>query len=741
MDHTELTSTLSHCLSRYRDKLPSITSLQEDFLLGCNSLIVFLKDMEGLEAKTVKDQSVIFDWSYEAKEMAMLYRDILFNHYKSTFLDEVDIDKLYSDQKAILSEATHSTIDSLKSALSNDVQKDNWKHYKSPISLIIEQIETLKSHIEKCTIGHQTLLDAERDITLFNVDVHNKLDGFIDQLKDAETEAIGLQKTLLEDPSKFFTHLSKTEKILKDSLSKAKVSDLYFSKNVNAKIPVSFRSGILEYKDINFKDQINYWIDNEILPEYNPFLATRTNALQKLYLGISNIKGKLQDEMLSDAELEQNKPVIQSLIQKISQKVNQLEESKGKISKKITDHLKIEHVFSNSFYFLVSPSQLQIDYYGKSTKNIVANTKILQVAKDALDTLKIKAKRIIAEDKLSDAIEFIDSVIIHEDSKQSIFIKEGYIGDSFYEHREEIEKTLKQSIVHWKKGFLGSALVSGDYQSGKSSVLGYLQHEFLDEVISIEANKDLFFKGKKENFGYDLEGAIKYIHRQIQHDARVVVSIDDIEKWGNENFPVYQNMQLLSQLLNQYGSKIYFLVSCNTWIKSAADRQMDFSKSFSTNITCSKMDIDDIVNATIKRHLATHHSLEDTELELDEDALVSQVKKHTNNFDRNIGASLRQWFCSSEKKKEVLLKMPRSFVQIIQDHQIIFNHLLKFRTMSEATISRNLGSGTIKSVQQSLPYLIQNKLLKREIDGDLKINPNLLFYVEKAIKKINSNNF
>ena len=720
------------------------------------------KQLENELLETYKHQYLQYNWSEDAKHLAILYRDLWFHLYKKKLLYPLKISLFKENALPVLEEATKQNIYILQVISDSKIIEENqlktWKHYDSPVPELNEQLNTLKEQIENIHILRAELADIERDFFVYKVEIKEYVDAYLNVLqnclarvqkcqipKDADAEKFKiLQEAELPD---YIHGIINADRSLKTIHNIGSLPDLYFADETDLNIPVDVEGGFLIVKKIDFKHQVNYWMDTEIMPLFSELHNICDTTYQKTYLTLSNAGVQISllnilegRENFDNETLSQVRNSLQALQNYIQSQIELAKEKERAILKLSEQNLHIQKVFDEKELFLSGETQLQIDAYSKSTRKLIARIPFDKIKSAYFNFLD---KHIIYQDKDNDTaslLSFIDYHIIPTNRLNSIYLKKGFMGESYYVQRTKIKEKTDRALHLWRQNYQGGLLIYGTRLSGKSALIGSISHHPAYDTLNIHPGHVVEYQGNKFVVDYNLGKTLNNITKRLKKGERLMILIDDLTLWRDEQNDLYTNIQSLLKHIKT-NNNIFFVVSINRWLKTQLDSQMRFSDAFSQLINTDIMERKHIVDALMKRYIASfyqdsYHPEEAEDVD-QKSRLENKIRHCAKQCHNNIGATLHQWYLYSLKKEDAdYVVIPRSFKKLIAIHSVLVGYLLKYKVTSEAFLSKHLGDLTVRSLQGNIATLLSNKILVRKMTGELILNEQLIHWVEETYVEV-----
>ena len=175
---------------------------------------------------------------------------------------------------------------------------------------------------------------------------------------------------------------------------------------------------------------------------------------------------------------------------------------------------------------------------------------------------------------------------------------------------------------------------------------------FKNNQIRLLPNHTINIDGRKFAAAYDLGAALDFVQKSTTQN-RYLIWIDDLELWSNPEYSLGQNVRKLSQFVDRYAGRFFFLASMGNWTKSHLDQTHKLYNVFQAEINLDSMKFADILETILVRHGATHQALLD---HTGKEASPSHFKKSVANIykklEGNVGGTLYEWAVSIRQLDE-----------------------------------------------------------------------------------------
>ncbi|MFK8008325.1 MAG: hypothetical protein AB8H03_18350 [Saprospiraceae bacterium] len=782
---TTLDSTVNQTWNEKSDHLESLASGVAKITHHILELGEFVKtrlDEDSLESSEILPSYITqYSWMEEAKSFLVLWRDVIFQYQKALVLESnqkissENLEQLRLTSKDVIQKGVKHLKDFLEKETS-DLSKNprelnskitDWKKIKSPWETYRKQIEKINEQCKKLIEQNKSLLQStdvfqnveqiiQQNITASKVE--------IDQLKILANEAIELVEQYVKDkPGKLSTLLENMESKLETShhleLLNISIDQKLSTLEGNIQVPIETEGGLLLFREVNLKNNSRLWLESETTPLIYEFWEINDQILNSFKMALMNIRNRamlfsneLKKENAAREELdprfEQEKFCypLNSFLHKTNSWENELTTLTETIQERLSKEFKISEIYNTDNSFLPVPLQTTINQYRLTQNPWVLKTR--NWFKKQVNLFQKFKNTVEKEDALSISekiVRYVQNKKPPTDNHQysNIFLTKGYMGKSFWVGRKIETERFKNIVDQWRLGFRGAVILSGQRFSGKSLFGEYVSNlHFPQKSIRLFPNVTLKVGGRVLETTYNLGAAIDFIQKYSVNDQSLIW-IDDLENWSDPNIPLGQNIRALTKAIDNHGGRMFFMVSMGNWMAEHLNKTHDIQKVFQADINLDKMSAEEIKEAILIRHGATHKILVNKN---DEEPSPQEFQKMTDGIYRNtqgnIGESLSRWSYSIHKNTEekVVYESPINYAIpdfLNPDVAIILTTLMMEKRTNEYRLRKLFGSPFQEKFNFIIQRLISIGILTRHIDGWLEVNELVVNEVGKMLEEKN----
>jgi|GEM_PF-5644473 len=565
-----------------------------------------LSMLSNLSEEGVNSQSahLHYQWSIELRDFLVLLRDSLLSSVKYDALkqDDQGIQLDYSEQlNAVFAQA--ATEVSASYSQSPDDALKSYKHQVTPVSEVLDQVKTLKAQCKKIyrsldKVSEMRLLieSYKRD---FLVGFHKQTAGVetliekVSHLKMLSDEMSGdVQRFAIDEMISFINESYETI----ESLQSLESMDMISYPSTDAlSIPIGIEYGGITVKSLVPQAEIAKWYSSNIYPHIIELERKRNLAVEQTLSVVNHVRIQLSALLLEeDQEFDIGsldvKSDLKSLVnQHIEPLKKELEENATLVSNRMENDLLSSKIYEKDVLFIPHGDENSINNWGRDAQKRV-NSAYTQYRRTTFEWLRDSLAKYIELDRtpFNSFISNKLSLDLHDD-RLSIFLKNGYLGNSFTVERPDLLEPILSDYRLWKQGFAGSVLLTGPTGVGKSTLLGVLsQSQLSNPMMIVRAGEPYFTKNRTFDGTYDIQEVIENI--ALEHiGSKVILAIDDLETWHSTDHSPYDNVRSLMKLIHKYSGDIFFILTSGVYFMERLSMFMDMGKAFSSHIRIPPM--------------------------------------------------------------------------------------------------------------------------------------------------------
>jgi hypothetical protein len=734
----------------------------------------YLQETATSEQETFEHFTINYQWSEQAKLFLLLWRDVCFEHSRARLLSQCgavgqeQLDQLFEASKKALQKASEELFElgaELRQSRVGRSQQERqlaaWRLQKNPWPVYREQLEEvgrqgleLRSlfldlektldhfqHIEK-KIG-QSIAHYEKDLEGILERVEKAIRYISEQTLEAEDPRPGRVAPFLEDMEKRLHDMKRSQDFTNQLDEEAQ------RLSGKQRVPVSVQLGYIQFKEVDFKKTVLQYLESEVLPSLYEIweIAGRIQGEEKnVLLNIRNrallLSNEIKEGRNPDSEQLDLTPPLRSFSEKTKKVQQEIQQLKDLIANRMQKEYRFSILFHPTRPFLPIPLQYSLNNFMIDQDVVLGRTR--QWLSGKLELFQQLRKRVEIEDTLSfseKTVRYIQNRQVFPDNSHytSIFMTKGYVGESFWVGRTVQMQHAENLVQNWNQGFRGSATLTGRRLSGRTFFGELVSNRFFpDRTIRVRPDQDLVLPGRRFPIGYDLEEALQMIRKYCLNN-RPFVWIDDLELWSDISIPFGKNVKTLLKFIDDHSNRMFFLVSMTNWARDRINQFHQVDQVFQTDLNLDRMPPNEIGEALLIRHGATHKPLIDAR---GQETLPGRFRKMVGKVlsvaDGNIGDALHLWAASIQKAEEEQVRfhfrshypLPDAFDA---DSLLILSTILLEKRTNEYRLSKLFGPAFARSYNNTLQRLLNIGLLERQLNGWLEINPLAVNDVAKVL--------
>lgn len=703
-------------------------------------------------------QIVTFIWAEQAKLFLLLMRDSLFQQQKALIMqrdgliEKEQLQELWQQTMGVLQQALYQLQQKTQRSLQpqDDARRaKQWKHQHNPWPTYKKQIRTTVEQAEQLRRDQLTLDAIQQVIEEIEELVENTISQcFTDLKSNNETIDKVIDLIISEEPkpARKLSNLHEIANKIKTttyiSSFKERLDFLLAPFKIKLEPVVALQGGFLQQRSFAPQKNITQWFESEIYPllyEVWEITDQGTTGLRMILLNMTNRLDILQKERPDNIFEEANSLIkpLQTFQKDLSTLGDGISELTALIDKRVEGELMVSALFDIDKHFLPVSLQSSLNRRIWNNKNgLLARAQ--QWLLDTRASLEQYWQQFRNNKKLSVSEKIARCIQSRQGDPENkhyanIFLTKGYVGESFIVGREVEFERFERLVDNWKAGFRGSVLLTGDRFSGKT-VFGEIvaRRFFPNNFHSIMPNAPLTIQGRKMHTGYNLEEVLDFVCKYSMN-SKPMLWIDDLELWWSHKIPFYENIHHLTDCIDAYSNRIFFVVATNSKTQQQLSNYSHTERIFQAEINLNLLPKAAVQQAIAIRHGATQKKLvNDNGEQLTPKAFNALVNRIYKNAAGNIGEALLHWANATyyieentvQHKKEAYKALP-SFLN--EDSSLILGLLLRHKRANEYLIRHLLGAKPFEVRYATVVRrLLTVGILRRQLDGFMEIETTIV---------------
>lgn len=668
----------------------------------------------------------------------------LYAHYKETkrvLSTAVASTKEQLAQEALKSDAKRKALEKIKRLLAN--RTNPWQVYSEQFAKLMAQNEAICTNYKKVLTIHDHFQSLIKVLQGMDKQFQNLITFYQDFIAGISDKIVAKETA---------TGVFEIEKNLERAAQMGNVQrSVQLNEDIAAitqqlqleDLPIASNNGILEVRHLQLSRTVQKWLDYEIYPLLADLYAIEENLKLKMHLRLTGL-----NKLLS---LNKEFPVLElnRVFNILNDELDKAQELSAQINNKIDFKLK-EELHITAFYtqedFLNVPIQTTFEKSQKDALTLMGRffKKRFQGIKSWYKENTFNTERTPLQQAtmcIAERMQFTE--LGHYDS---LFMNRNFIGDLFYIVRRKQEIEFLEAVKQWNASFAKTVLITGSAGSGKSTFLQQtVKRSFKNQIVYLQPHSTSTLDGRKFTTTGNLVDALEEIKRINQvHKSRPVLCIDNLESWCDNEHNILANVRGLLRFIEEESQDIFIAVSCSSLFTSHLNKRFRFVEHFSTILDMSRSSSKEIIKAITIRHDTSHKELVDnTGKVIGANTLSKKIQSLASQSNNNIGAVLQSWaFHTALASENEVIVHDRSleFVPFFSEAELlILNQVVIYKHTSERILKRITAVDYDLKYKSALRRLIHTKILLRNLDGQLHLNPVISHEVERLfIKNVNA---
>ncbi|MCP9236145.1 ATP-binding protein [Lewinella sp. JB7] len=727
------------------------------------------EDVNDLECRLLH-----FVWAEQAKRFLMLYRDVQLQlqiaslKVKEDRADRGRVAALYDQSREALQAALREWDGDFAARrdalLRNERQRNRqlrawklqhnpWPLYRHQIETIAEQSAGLAEEFTRLSAGSEEFdeirvllrrgVSASEEVMTKTLERAGEITAFITE-GDYDPDRPGIVAAKLED---YISEEGTRPRL--DRFTNAITAGI-------AKLPESQRvtvtaeEGLLKYKEVNFRRSTDQWVSAEIMPLLYELWELSEQTNNGLNVAIVNVRNRallLSNEAKAGHEVTYtNDELAQPFTgfqQRSSQRRQEYARIRERIEELIDDNLRLTSVYRPVAGFLPLPLQSGINVFTRRQSRFI--TVVREWLADHVSGLSKLLGDAAREEKLSiseKTVRVIQQRTASPDNAAytNILMTKGYIGESFLVGRESETAHLRQLIEHWKLGYRGAVMLTGNRLAGKTLFGELITNRFFpSQAIRLRPHAQITVSGRRLRTTGDLAEALAFVEKYTVQ-SRPLVWIDDLELWWDDDHTLAENVRALGHHIDDYSARIFYLVATTNAVYRHLGRFLDLHRVFQSEINLDRFSLDDMRRAVLIRHGATHKIMVDAEGEpVSETGFGQMVKRIYRATDGNVGETIDRWAYYTERydnERVYQPKMKRHTLPafLTPDTATLLAAVLLEKRTRDYRLRKLFGPAYNERYGSILQRLIRIGLITRNHDGSVEVTESVVNDVGRMLE-------
>ncbi|CAH1001742.1 hypothetical protein LEM8419_02648 [Neolewinella maritima] len=701
-----------------------------------------------------------FVWAERAKHFMMLYRDVQLQLQVASLLvaegqsTPEEVDDLYARSRFALTEALeewehdHQTQLEL---LQRDERKrrkqlNAWKLQHNPWPVYRHQLNELAGQSEDLAEEYTSLQQEQQHFTQLRNLLEEAIEAsqqVIDRAARRATEVTEYITTGDHDLERPGMVASKLDDYISEEATLPRLDR--FTNAITTKtaqlgeqrVTVASDEGMLRYKEVNFRRATDQWVSAQAMPllyELWELSAQVSNGLNVALVNVRNRALLLSNEIKAghDVSFTNNSLAepFRTFTEQIAARRRDYTTLRQRLEARIEQDLRLTSVYRAEAGFLPLPLQTGINVFTRRQGRLV-NTVRNWLGEHVTGVNRLLGDA-VREDRLSVSertVRVIRQRSVSPDNAAytNILMTKGYIGESFLVGRERETAHMAQLVDSWRQGYRGAVVLTGNRLAGKTLFGEMITNRyFAGQTIRLQPNAPLTVQGRRTKTSGNLREALAFVQKYTLQ-SRPLVWIDDLELWWDKDHGLAENVRALGEHIDDYSGRIFYLVATTNAVYRHLDRFMELDRVFQTEINLDDFALDDMRQAVLLRHGATHKQMVNAQGEAISEAAFGQlVRRIYRATDGNVGDTINRWAYFTERYDDTRVYQPvgRRYTLpgfLTPDTATILSTLVLEKRSRDFRLRRLFGPAYAERYGSILQRLIRVGVVTRNNDGSLEL--------------------
>lgn len=721
------------------------------------------------DENTARAYVLRLEWPQVQKDFMILLRDVGVNYVKAQAMGSASIEHLMDRNRSAVRAAAQKSrmyVDDRLEATSYDpkakqqhmqewsILNDSWPIVNKQLGVLVDQINQLQEqqdHVQSLT---QSLSKVRQYIESYISEAERVM---VDNDESIATADMSITENINEGK------YSKIAQVLEQigdnrderprfALLNAKIDEVVKTIPSKQSYPISTKGSEVLVRDGDIGREAKQWLEAEAYPlvyEVDDIVRDSDNDRNMAIMNLRN-RASLMAKRSEDGEpIDTNDTLLASTIETYREKGvkhrEEMDEIKSELLARVHRSTDIKRFFDPNENLLDVSIESSIKNIGfrQSQLYIKARDWVKErysVVSDLITNIEDE-NSLSTSEKVSRKIQQLNNPD-RSRSYANIFLTKGYIGESFVVGRDAEIDRVRATYTAWQKGYRGTVLLSGHRKSGRTLMAQMIATTlFPKRTISLVPGLPFKVAGRSFTSTNDLEEALTQMVKYGLRE-RYCVLLDNIELWHDEQHTLSTNMRSLLKVLDSHSDKIFFVVTTTHWVSNHLEQHLDWQSAFQLIVNLDRLDHDDVADAILVRHSATHKSLIDTTT--GEKVTAFRFRRRCRQLHRRsqgvIGETLSLWantiYDHDSDKDEVYQEVGKhhQLPEIVDNNTgPVLKTLLLYRKINEYQMMKVLGTAFNTRYRPVLRRLTQMGLLARKVDGRLHIKSHIVNEVARQL--------
>uniref|UniRef100_UPI00404A79D8 hypothetical protein n=1 Tax=Fulvivirga sp. TaxID=1931237 RepID=UPI00404A79D8 len=328
----------------------------------------------------------------------------------------------------------------------------------------------------------------------------------------------------------------------------------------------------------------------------------------------------------------------------------------------------------------------------------------------------------------------------------ALFNGKSNIGRDFWIKRANDEAAYSRAYQRFESGYSGGLLLLGDRNTGKTAfsrqvTLQKKNSHVFTVFAPLHGDATALGLAQAIQLGTQLQGDVYQVLSQLPDNSTLI--INDLELFWEHSDQGLEAINLLLQLIDDFGHRIFFMVNMNQHAFEVINSTTKLADRFIEIITMSPLESEELKELVLKRHRSSglKLSLLHTTSELTELDQAKLFDTYFNYSHGNPGTALNGWLSNIKKVEKGSLQITKAHIpqsEILQNlHPDWFALLYEFVLHKRLTFDKiaNVMSCDNASARSKVLALLRSGIIVEKASGIYHINTYMNPFLISAMRE------
>ncbi len=332
---------------------------------------------------------------------------------------------------------------------------------------------------------------------------------------------------------------------------------------------------------------------------------------------------------------------------------------------------------------------------------------------------------------------------------QQLFLRKNNYFMDFWQGKKRELKEAEDTLARHDLGYNGALMIKGEHNSGKSFFVNYIVHMFLSHRNIYTISPPFAGSVSETEFARSLQRATEgsaNIRKILDTlPEKPVIIIEDLELWWEKTHNGLKVLKLITNLVEEYGSRILFIITSNSHAYNSINRFVRIDSVLLSTIYCSPFNAEELKDIILQRHKSGNMQLvyqNTRESDLRSWDFAQLFNTYFNYTRGNVGLSLQTWMANIVKTNEgeIFIKRPRrpdtTALNKLNAETLIFLVQFVLHKRLNAEKIHRIMMMPLPQVKEKISLLRRAAIIAETQPGVYILNPNLHAFIrERLIEK------